>query len=61
MEARRRQMRVGRHEYHEVEKDGNVGTPWAYNSALDSFVGAVLFGLVVNETRENAGILDASF
>ena len=48
MEVCQRQMRAGPHETHEVEKYDNGGSPWAYNSALDSFAGSVLFGIVVN-------------
>ena len=39
VEARHRQMCAGPHETYEVEEYDVGGAPWAYNSALDSFVG----------------------
>ena len=60
-EARRRQMRAGPHETYEVERYDIGGAQWAYNSALRSFVGTVLFGIVVNNKRQDAGVLRAQF
>ena len=57
--ACRRQMCAGPYEGGEVEKYENGGAPWAYNSALDNFVGTALFGIAVNEKRDNAGMLQA--
>ena len=48
IEACHRQMCTGPHETYEAEKYDNASAPRAYNSALDSFVGTVLFGIVVN-------------
>ena len=72
MEARHRQMRTGPHENHGVEKYDNGGATWAYNSALDNFAGErdargqrdarwILFGIGVNETRGDNGMLHVSF
>ena len=51
MEARRRQMCAGPHKTYGVERYDISGAPRAYKSALDSFVGTVLFGSVVDNER----------
>ena len=57
MEARHRQMCAGPHETYEVERYDISGAPWAYGSVLDSFAGTASFGIVVNNERQDAGML----
>ena len=61
MAARYRQMCAGSHDSGEVEEDDNSSAPRAYNSALGNTVGAVSFGIAVNDTREDAGMLQVRF
>ena len=61
MEARHRQMCTGSHGSGEVEEYDNSGAPWAYSSALDNFAGPVLFGVVANDARDDAGTLQVRF
>ena len=61
MEARRRMMGTGSSEKWEVEEYDGGGAPWNVNSLLDSVAGATFFGIVVNQTRDNAGMLQVRF
>ena len=59
--ARRRMMGAGSSAKLEVEKYEGGGAPWTFNSALDSVAGATLFGIAVNQTRDNAGMPQVRF
>ena len=61
MEACHRRMCAGHYEGGDVEKYGNGGVPWAYNSALGNFAGAALFGIAANVKRDNAGMTQVHF
>ena len=55
MEACRRMMGTGPNEKWEVEKYEIDGEPRSFDAVLDSVVGAIVFGIAVNQTRDDAG------
>ena len=56
-EARRRMMGAGPNEKWEVEKYDSNGNPLSFNTAPDSALGAIVFGIAANRTRDDAGML----
>ena len=57
MEARHRVLGAGSNERWEVEKYDSNGTPRSSGAALDNVVGAIVFGIAANRTRDDAGML----
>ena len=57
MKACRRMMGAGPNEKWEEEESGIDGNPRSFNAVLDSAAGAIVFGIVVIQTRDGAGML----
>ena len=60
-EARHRRMCAGPHETYEAERYDDSSAPRAYNWVLGSFAGTAFFGIVVNDVRKDAGVLQIHF
>ena len=57
MEACKMIVNSGLTESWAVERSQRAGSPWAFNTALDSVVFAIAFGVVANEPCSDAGML----
>ena len=57
MEARHRMMGAGPSEKWGAETRGGGDMPWAFNAVLGNVAGAILFRIVANESRDDAGML----
>ena len=57
IEACRRMMGIGPSGKWEVEKNESDGKPRSFNAALDNVAGEIVFGNVVSQTSDKAGML----